>query len=167
MTTSRSPCVPDASVLIDFHVGGLLKHLLSLPQRWLLPDLTMAEMRTPDRSTLLSLGMEVIEFTGEEVSALIHLRSVYPALSLPDCANLFLAHRERALLLTGDRVLARIASHDFGLTVHGTLWALDRLLETHQLMVDEAASALRAMLEAGSRLPHAESIRRLERWEKG
>ncbi len=166
MTTFLSPCVPDASVLIDFHVGGILNELFSLPRRWLLPDLAMAELRIPAPQTLRAFGLEVAEFSGEEVLAIFGLRADYPMLSLPDCASLFLARRESALLLTGDRLLRRVAADCFGLEVHGALWALDRLVETRRLSSAQAAHALRRMQEAGRRLPRAECERRLERWEK-
>lgn len=166
MPTSLSSCVPDASVLIDFERADLLKVFLSLPYRWLLPDLVLAEMRSPDPQALLLLGVEQATFDGQEILAIIQLRLRYPALSLPDCAALFLARRERAMLLTGDRLLYRIACQEFGLSVHGTLWALDRLLEERRLTKREANRALRAMLKAGSRLPRAECARRLEQWRK-
>lgn len=166
MTTCHSPCVPDASVLIDFRHSGLLEVLLSLPYRWLMPDLTLAELHDPDPQVILRLGVERATFDGREILAIMNLWSRYPGLSLPDCTGLFLAQRERALLLTGDRLLQRIANHHFGLTVHGTLWVLDRLLAECLLTPTEVAHALRAMLQAGSRLPRAECERRLERWER-
>lgn len=166
MTTSLSCCVPDASVLIDFEHGNLLAALLALPYRWLLPDLTLAELKAPEPEMLLSLGLEQAVFDGQEILNIVQLRLRYPALSLPDCAALFLAQRERALLLTGDRRLQQIASNDFRLTVHGSLWALDCLLEAQGITQAQAAQALRLMLEAGSRLPQTECQKRLEQWDR-
>lgn len=166
MTIFLSCCVPDSNVLIDFQQAGILEVLFSLPSRWLLPDLTLAEMHTPDPHRLLELGVEEALFSRGEIQAIVQLRARYPALSLPDCANLYLAHREHAILLTGDRLLRRIAENDFGLQVRGTLWLLDHLLTMGYLSRQSAAHALRAMLEAGRRLPRAECERRLERWER-
>ncbi|MCS7310412.1 MAG: DUF3368 domain-containing protein, partial [Armatimonadetes bacterium] len=146
---------------------GLLELLASLPFRWLLPDLALAEIRAPDPQMLLRLGMEVATFSGEEIATMMQLRSRYPNLALADCANLLLAQRERALLITGDRLLRRVASHHFGLRVHGSLWLLDRLVESRRLTEGDAAHALRAMLEAGRRLPHSECQSRLQRWQRG
>lgn len=165
MTTSHCCCVPDTSVLIDSENGGVLDALFALPYRWLLPDLTLAELRRPASLTLFRLGLEVVMFSGQEIAALIRLRATYPALSLPDCAALFLARRPDGLLLTGDHSLSRIAANDFRLEVHGTLWALNRLVALRYLVEDDAARALRAVLKAGGRLPRSECRRRLERWE--
>lgn len=166
MTTSRSCCVPDASVLIDFWHGNLLPALFALPYRWLLPDLTLAELKAPEPQMLLSLGLRQATFDGQEIMNIIQLREKYSALSLPDCAALFLARRERALLLTGDRRLRKIAGNDFRLTVNGSLWALDRLVETQCITQAQAAQALRLMMQAGRRLPLAECQKRLEQWER-
>lgn len=166
MTVFPSCCVPDLNVLIDFQRGGVLDTLFLLPYRWLIPDVALTEMRDPDPQMLLLLGMEIATFSSDEIAVIIQLRSRYPAISLPDCANLLLAQRESALLLTGDRILRRVANHDFGLVVHGSLWALDRLVQTQRLTTSQAARALRAMLEAGRLLPEAECQKRLQRWER-
>jgi hypothetical protein len=157
--------VPDASVLIDFKRGGLLAPLLALPYRWLLPDLTLAELKDPTPEVLFSLGLRTATFDGQEIVTIIQVREKYKALSLPDCAALYLAHRERALLLTGDGLLRRVAANDFHLRVHGTLWALDRLVEAGAITGLQASQALRLMLDAGSRLPPAECQKRLRQWE--
>lgn len=166
MMTSRSCCVPDASVLIDFWHGNLLSALFALPYRWLSPDLTLAELKAPDPQMLLSLGLRQAAFDGQEIMNIVQLREKYRALSLPDCAALFLAGRERALFLTGDRRLQKIANKDFRLTVHGSLWALDRLLGAQHITQAQAAQALRLMMQVGSRLPPAECQKRLAQWER-
>lgn len=162
MTTFPSRCVPDASVLIDFEHGNLLAELLALPYRRLLPDLTLVELKAPEPP----LGLEQAVFDGQEILGIIQLRLSYPALSLPDCAALFLAQGERALLLTGDHLLRRVAANDFHLVVHGSLWALDRLIAAQHITTQRAARALRLMLKAGSHPPHAECQKRLELWER-
>lgn len=166
MTHFLSCCVPDASVLIDFEHGDLLAKLLALPYRWLLPDLTLAELQAPEPQKLLSLGLERAVFDGQEILGIIRLRLDYPALSLSDCAAIFLAQREHALLLTGDRLLRRVAANDFHLRVHGSLWALDHLIAAQYITTHQAARALRLMLKAGSYLPRAECQKRLELWER-
>lgn len=129
MMTFRSCCVPDLSVLIDFQTGGVLDALFSLPYRWLVPDLALEEIQNPNPQTLLHSGVEIATFSDEEIGVIIRLRNRYRGLSLPDCANLLLAQRENAILLTGDNLLRHVALKEFGLGVHGSLWALDRLVQ--------------------------------------
>lgn len=48
-------------------MDGVLSELFSLPRRWLLPDLTITELRIPLLQTLRTFGLEVAEFSGEEI----------------------------------------------------------------------------------------------------
>ncbi|MCS7032103.1 MAG: hypothetical protein NZL92_11320 [Gloeomargarita sp. SKYG116] len=153
------------NVLIDFACCGQLQALLGLPYRWMLPDLTLAELRDPNPNLLRKLGVIEINFTSLEIGVIFQLRSQYRGLSLADCGALFLAQRQRGLLLTGDRLLRRIASEAFNLTVHGTLWALDELVAGQHLTPSHAAAALKQMLAHQRRLPQPECKQRLRRWE--
>jgi hypothetical protein len=58
MRDSPSLCVVDANVLIDLHVGGLLRKLFDLPLRLVAPDVTVAELEEPDGQELLAYGLE-------------------------------------------------------------------------------------------------------------
>lgn len=158
-------CVVDASVLIDLARGGILEILFRLKADWMISDLAMEELRDPPPETLGLLGLRVMPFSGDEVVNIITLGKQYPALSLPDRAHLVLASREHAILLSGDCHL-RMAAEALGVTVHGTLWVLDKLIEAGLLPPDQAARALRQMLRQGCRLPKEECEKRLRRWEK-
>lgn len=167
---NRSPyrlrCVVDASVLIDLERCGLLERLMRLSAEWMIPDLALGELRNPSARRLLELGFSVMSFSGAELVELIALRSRFLRLSMPDTANLLLAQRAGALLLTNDANLRR-AAVQMHLRVHGTLWALDEMVRRGLLAPAAAAVALRTLLERDSRLPEPECRRRLKRWEGG
>ncbi|MEN6518696.1 MAG: hypothetical protein ABFC38_10945 [Methanospirillum sp.] len=164
MATSRSPCVIDTSVLIDLDQGAVLRSFFSLPFRFIVPDLLLAELKRPDPSSLTTLGLEVVHLTGEEVRRISEIRAEIPRLSAPDTAAFVTAEAHGSLLLTGDARL-RDYAEEHGVAVHGTLWALDRLYDEGKITGSLAAFALRRMRENGSRLPEGECSVRLKRWD--
>lgn len=166
MPTSPSRYVLDSSVLIDLHVGQVLPvFLLGLPAEFLVPDVILAELRSPDGDTLLNLGVQRAEFGSDEVLEVIGLARVHRTVSIPDLFALLLARREQAVLLTGDGNLRRLCKR-CQVPAHGTLWILDTMLGAALIAPRDAARALRAMLDHGSRLPEKECRRRLREWEQ-
>jgi hypothetical protein len=156
--------VTDANIWIDLQAGGILDLAFRLPFTWHAPDILLAEFQhdlTAD--TLIALGVQSIELSGDQVLEVVQLGGLYLALSLPDLAALVVARSLNAVLLTGDRRL-RDAAVQEGLIVHGTLWLLDRLLEHDVAGRSDAAAALHAMFTAGRRLPAGDVQRRLRSW---
>ena len=165
MKTSPFRCVLDSSVLIDLYRGEVLRVFLARPGEFIAPDFIVAEMTEPSSNRLLELGLRRGELSGDELNEITALLASHPAVSVPDLSALVLARRERTMLLTGDGSLRRLAE-EMQVEVHGTLWALDWMVEAGSLTPREAADALRAMLGWGSRLPDGECRARLRRWEK-
>ena len=159
-----SACVADANILIDLHAGGVLKEAFALPFQWMTPDVVLAELQNPPGAELLEYGLKEEALTGEQVLEVAGLVSVYRRVSTNDLFALVLAEDSAATLLTGDRHLREIAKSR-EVPVHGTLWVLDQLVELELLNPARAASALRAMVATGSRLPPDESTARLSRWK--
>lgn len=52
-----------------------------------------------------------------------------------------------------------------GLQVYGVLWLLDQLVTHRVTLPEDAALGLKAMLDRGARLPHAECQARLCNWQ--
>lgn len=165
MTDSRSPCVADANVLIDLHVGGLLAALSRLPCKVLVPDVVAAELINPDGTRLPEMGLEVHQFSGDQVVEVMRFRTRYNQVSTNDLFALVLAKACAATLLTGDRHLRQIADQE-GVAVHGTLWVLDELVRLQIVDPSQAISALRRMLDQGQRLPLAECEHRFRLWKE-
>jgi len=160
---SPSLCVVDANILIDLHVGGVLREAFSLSIRLVAPDVVIGELEVPDGERLLEYGLESRTLSGEQVQEVIHLRARYRAVSANDLSALVLARALQVPLLTGDRHLRKAAGKE-GVTVHGTLWLLGEMVQRGAITPLRAAEALERMLNRGSRLPWAECQRRIRRW---
>ena len=163
MADSPSPLVPDTSLLIDLHVGGVLPELFRLPYTFVAPDVIVEELLEPEGHMLLDLGLQQRELVGEQVAEVVTLRSTYRRPSVNDLFALVLARHLRATLLTGDRHLREAAEKE-QVEVHGSLWVLDEMVRHEIVPAERAADALRHMLRSGSRLPSDEAQRRIEQW---
>jgi hypothetical protein len=163
MTDSPPLCIVDANILIDLHVGELLREFFRLPFRLAAPDVIIAELDEPDGEMLVGYGLESVELTGDQVLEVVALRARYRSVSANDLFALILARVEKATLLTGDRHLTEAAGQE-GLTAHGTLWVLDEMIRLGAVARGKAAQALEQMLGRGRRLPQAECQKRLRQW---
>jgi predicted nucleic acid-binding protein len=112
----------------------------------------------------LGLGLQSTDFSGAEVMRVIELSRNHPEVSINDLFAMLLAEIQGTMLLTGDKNLRRIAEHEHHLQVHGTLWVLDQLIKRKLISPSEASSALRKMIQSGSRLPKPECEHRLRQW---
>ena len=164
MEDSPSLCIVDANILIDLHIGGLLREFFGLPFRLVAPDVIIAEVDEPNSALLTEYGLESAELSGDQVrevyALLVNCRSV----SANDLFALVLARVLNVPVLTGDRHLTRVAAQE-GIVVHGTLWVLDEMVRLEIVVPSRAAEALERMLERGSRLPCAECQRRFHLWK--
>ena len=156
-------CVVDASVLIDLHVGRLLRIVFQLPLFLMAPDVLIAELHEPDGDLLLDYGLARIELSSDDVREVSRLAVQYRGPSVNDLFALAAAKTMGASLLTGDRHLREVAEQE-GIPVHGTLWLLDEMLRLAVIPPLVAAQALERMLEKGSRLPWDECQERLRQW---
>jgi predicted nucleic acid-binding protein len=163
MPDSQPRCVVDTNIIIDFHRGDLLEAFFALPLTFLVPDVIVAEMVTPDGQQLLAWGLESVSLTGEQVAAVVALAAVHRVPSINDLFALVLARTRTATLLTGDRALRQLAESE-GLEVHGTLWLLDELVRLTIITATQAADGLDRMRAYGSRLPEGECRLRMRRW---
>ena len=122
--------VNDASCLIDLRKGGLLAVLCNLPYRFVVA-LPVRESEVLDFSNeqwrqLDDAGMITHDLTPEEVAQALALKERRPALSANDSSCFVTALAHHGILLTGDALLRRVATHN-GLRVHGVLWIVDEL----------------------------------------
>jgi predicted nucleic acid-binding protein len=166
MATSLSSCVVDTNIIIDLHRGGVLKEFFRLPYTVFAPDVIVAELLEPAGKILLGLGLQSVDFSGVEVVRVIELSRNHPEVSINDLFAVLLAEARGTMLLTGDKRLRRIAEQEHHLQVHGTLWVLDQFIKRKLILPTEASSALRKMVESGSRLPRSECERRMQKWSR-
>ena len=163
MVDSPPLCVVDANILIDLHIGGLLREFFRLPFRLAAPDVIIAELHDPNGEMLTEYGLQSETLSGAQVQEVASLVARHRRVSANDLFALVLARTLKAMLLTGDRRLRQIAAQQ-GVVVHGTLWVLDEMVRLKVIAPPRAAQALEQMLAWGSRLPQAECQRRLQQW---
>jgi len=150
--------ISDTNIFIDLEAGDLLPALFSLPERIVVPDVLFDQELRARHEDLLDLGLAVRELQERAVERTVELAGRYGAVSRIDLSALALAEQESCPLLTGDRRLRDAATHE-GVTVHGTLWVVRRLVD-HGVPVDAVRQAFKAMRGAGRRLPW-DRVRRL------
>jgi predicted nucleic acid-binding protein len=161
--TTTPAYVVDTSVIVDLYAGGLLDELFRLPFRLLTADAIVTELQVPDGQELAGQGLAIGELSSAQVLEVYQLAGRYRRVSTNDLFALVLARSLHATLLTSDGHLIK-AAQEQGVTVHGTLWILDQLVRAGLITPPAAAEGLQRMLATGSRLPHTECRRRLEKW---
>jgi len=167
MEDSLTICVVDANLLIDLYVGKIIVPFFALPYTFIAPDVIIAELKSMDCSMLITLGLQKYELTGKQIQEVLKLRAQYRQLSINDLFALVTARSLRAILLTGDKNLRKLAEQHKILT-HGTLWVLDQMVHLKVISPPQAAEALKLLCEKGSRLPIDECNHRLKIWlDKG
>ena len=127
----KTVVVNDASCLIDLHKGRLLSVMLTLPYRFAVPlpirHAEALDLTDRDWSLLEDGGLVTIDLLPKQVAEAVAIKATYPKLSANDCFCLVSTRcQDRGILLTGDRLLRRVATLN-GLRVHGVLWIVDEL----------------------------------------
>lgn len=157
--------VSDANIFIDLEEGGILEKAFELPEQIQVPDLLFHDELAEEHADLLSLGLRLGELSDMGMDRVQKLSSQYTAVSRYDCAALVLASEYGCTLLTGDARLRRAAEAE-KVSVHGTIWLVERMLEEGLLRTADARTAFRAMKANGRRLPWAMADQMLGRWAR-
>lgn len=159
--------VIDANIFMDFDSAGLTFEFLKLPYLFVTSDIVIFELEDHPPGTLVEShgGVLIRDVPGKHQRRVVELRSQYPKNSIGDLSSLVLAELRNGVLVTGDGNL-RKAAEEQGITVRGSLWLLDRMVEENLLDPIAAARALDQMLERGRRLPANECVIRIQRWRE-
>lgn len=158
--------ISDTNIWSHFRHAGLLAEVFALPMGFASTDFVLFELPAGEPEQLRGLGLRVETLDGEEVTALATLAADHNNSALADVSCYFVARKHGRPLLTGDGQLRRQAQRD-GIEVRGALWLLDQLVDHGLVAPARAAEALRAMLQAGARLPQADCTLRLLDWAGG
>jgi len=161
--TLPSVLVTDTNIWIDLENGKILANVFQLPYQFFTTDFAVEEFVHPGWAALQDLGLQIHGLEPEYVLELVQLRQAHRQLSIIDLAAFLLARALEASLVTGDRRLNEFAKAQ-GLPVHGVLWILDEMVIYNVLTANQAANALRKMLDQGARLPDGECQMRFDRW---
>lgn len=169
--------VKDANVFIDLEAMGLLDLWFQLGITTLTSSFVVMELEDGGHENALAYirAGQVIEaeISGEEMAgAFAEFQAAVgeSGLSETDLSVIYLAIRESAMVLSGDR-LVRITSQARHVEIHGTLWIIDKLVAEGLLNSSLAADRLEALIRrTGSEqrfLPKAECESRIGRWRRG
>jgi len=75
------------------------------------------------------------------------------------------AESQNGIIISGDKIL-RNAAKSKKLEVHGTLWAMDQLVEKGLIGPTYARDRLWAMIQKNNRLPRQQCESLIEKWRK-
>lgn len=169
--------VKDANVFIDLESMGLLDLWFQLGITTLTSSFVVMELEDGGHENALACiragqAMEA-EISGEEMAGpFADFQDTHggTGLSETDLSVIYLAIREDAMVLSGDRLL-RTTAEARHLEVHGTLWIMDRLVDDGVLKSAVAADRLEALTRRTGReqryLPKVECESRISRWRRG
>ena len=155
----------DTSICIDLYHGKLLKAVLKLKHKIVLPDFIIAELKEPAGELLLQLGFTEEGTSDEETKDIVALRNEYASPSTNDLVALYLAKRNACYLITGDNALRNAAKQE-GVTAHGIFFLLDEMVKCNILRERQAADALEEIIAEGSWLPKKECEERFKKWRR-
>lgn len=169
--------VKDANVCIDLEAMGLLDLWFQLGITTLTSSFVVQELEDGNHVNALACirAGQAIEavITGEEMAgAFADFVDEYGQgwLSETDLSVIYLAIREDAMVITGDRLLRTTATARH-LEVHGTLSIMDQLVSSSLLKPVLAADRLESLIRRtgkGQRyLPRSESRARIAQWRRG
>lgn len=154
--------VSDANIFIDLESGGVVARAFDLPEEIRVPDILYQDELARDHPELFDLGIVLEELDANGILDLIDLAGRYARISRYDSAALALARASGCPLLTGDARLREAAQAE-AVTVHGTIWLVERMLDEGLITTTQAYAAFESMKADGRRLPWKEANRMVER----
>ncbi len=123
--------INDASCLIDLRKGRLLHVLCRLPVEVVVPlpirESELLDFTPQEWAMLDGDGLVTYDVPPDEVGEAFAIKREHGRLSANDCFCIVTTnHFDDAILLTGDRLLTRVA-RERALQVHGILWVTEQL----------------------------------------
>ena len=161
--------ITDTNVFIDLIKAGALEYFMQLDYHILTTGFVVNEINHPDQKATLERCLtpkrvEIIEFSGEEMLHILRFRTRRNLKRLTDKSVLFLAVQRQCPLLSGDGDLRKEAQ-DNGLTVFGSLWVINQLVEQQICTPQLAIALIRRLERCNPRLPKKKMEEMVERLE--
>jgi len=168
--------VKDANVFIDLESMGILDLWFQLGHETITSSYVVMELEEGKHLNALACiragQVREEEITPEEMEdrfQTLWSELEESGLSITDVSVLYLAMREDAMVISGDRRL-RVEAGVRSVEIHGTLWILDQLVEAGILVASVAADRLEALISlTGSErrfLPLTECGERIRLWRR-
>ncbi len=154
--------VSDANIFIDIEVASLTRQMFRLEDTFATPDVLYQEELVDDHSELPGLGLRIERLTSTAISDVERMVVLHQKNSVNDLMALALAKERHWPLLSGDRQLREAAVIE-RVEIFGTLWLVEKLIETKTISLPQAVTGFNSMRHGGRRLPWTEVDRLLER----
>ena len=159
--------IKDANVFIDLEAMGLLDLWFQLGITTLTSSFVVQELEDGGHMNALAsirAGQAMAGAFADFVD-----KHGQGGLSEADLSVIYLAIREKAMVITGDRMLRTMADARH-LEIHGTLWIMDQLVFASLLRPALAADRLESLMQRTGRerryLPKNESQARINKWRR-
>ena len=164
----RKIAIQDANILIDLVNIGLFSHCLALEFHFcttqLIFEIELNEKQVETVQVHIDSGkFEVIKILEQELLDIQIANLENRRLSAQDWSAIYYAQKQHALLLSGDRVLRKVAE-SMAIEVRGILWVFDQLVNLGIITKAEACSFLQELMKQNRRLPADECQKRIEIW---
>lgn len=167
MNKSRRTCCIDANILFDFVAGDIFDMLFLLPFAFHTSDIVADEISgSYSDKQLIQLGLEIQDLNDSEVLEIFTLKQEHIELSVEDVSVYFLSRKHKTIILSNDGPLRQLADSS-RIEYHGTLWILEEMIQHDILPPQDAAFALRSMLDKKRWLPRSECEKLIKKWKSG
>ena len=147
--------VSDANIFIDMEVADLTRQMFRLKESFATPDVLYHEELAENHSELPGLGLRIERLTAAAISDVERMVALHQQNSVNDLMALALAKERQWPLLSGDRRLREAAVIE-RVEIFGTLWLVEKLVETKTISLSHAATGFESMRHGGRRLPWTE-----------
>ncbi len=144
--------VSDTNVFIDATVSSLSEAMFRLEDTIATPDVLYQDELLQHHPELPGLGLQVNRLSSRGVDEVQRLRTLYKNPSSNDLFALALAKTNEWTLLSGDSEL-RDAAVTERVKVHGTIWLVERMVNSGVISSEQAEYAFLLMRENNRRLP--------------
>jgi predicted nucleic acid-binding protein len=159
--------IQDACILIDLINLGLLENCLQLPFHFCTTEIIIEELydwQKDKLQTCIEAGsFTVISVSENDMAEITSLVGKHPRLSTEDLSAYHYALNNKALLLTGDKLLRTLAVNT-KLQTAGILFIFDQLVHHNVIPPQNAAELLKDLCLKNKRLPKLECDQRIKNW---
>lgn len=154
--------VSDANIFIDMEVADFTRPMFRLNDTFATPDVLYHEELVDDHPELPGLGLRIEQLTSAAIAEVERMVTLHQKNSVNDLMALALAKERSWPLLSGDRRLREAAVIE-NVEIFGTLWLVERLVESKVISFSQAETGFNSMRHGGRRLPWTEVDRLLQR----
>jgi predicted nucleic acid-binding protein len=149
---SMTILVSDANIFIDMEVADLTRPMFRLEETFATPDVLYHEELEEHHPELPGLGLHIERLNIAGVAEVERLSTIHFGPSINDLFALALAKERDWPLLSGDGQVRAVAVIE-NVEIRGTLWLVERMVETKTISHDRAKAGFASMRLQGRRLP--------------